>query len=79
MTKPDPKRATAIDSHVGARLREMRKMRGLTQGELGRKLGVSFAQLQKYESGENRLSAARLYRVARLFDISIASFFEGLH
>lgn len=70
---PDP-----IDQHVGGQLRLRRAQAGLTQTELGGKLGLSFQAVQKYESGENRISASRLYQLARILDVPVAYFFEGL-
>ncbi|NBB64298.1 helix-turn-helix domain-containing protein [Pseudomonas sp. ODNR1LW] len=52
------------DIAIGARLRRMRERRGRNQSELGRAIGVTFQQVQKYENGRNRLSAARLLRCA---------------
>jgi transcriptional regulator with XRE-family HTH domain len=70
---PDP-----IDRHVGGQLRLRRAQIGMTQAELGSKLGLSFQAVQKYETGENRVSASRLYKLARLLEVSPAYFFEGL-
>lgn len=67
---PDP-----VDVRVGARLREARLFAHLSQEELGRGIGVSFQAVQKYEHGENRLSASRLYRAARVLDRPVAFFF----
>ena len=67
-----------IDIHVGARLRSRRKALGITQDELGRALGVSFQQIQKYERGSNRISSARLFEVARVLKVSIGYFYQGL-
>lgn len=53
-----------VDAGIGARLRRLRESRNVSQSALGRALGVSFQQLQKYETGKNRLSAARLIRAA---------------
>jgi transcriptional regulator with XRE-family HTH domain len=70
---PDP-----IDQHVGGQVRLRRAQAGLTQTELGSKLGLSFQAVQKYESGENRISASRLYQLARILDVPVSYFFEGL-
>lgn len=66
-----------IDTHVGYRLREIRQARGITQAELGRKVGITFQQIQKYEKGQNRIAAGRLYELSRLFNVPIGSFYEG--
>jgi transcriptional regulator with XRE-family HTH domain len=71
-----PRTATAIDAYIGARMRERRNAAGLTQAALGEKLGVTFQQIQKYESGVNRVSAARLFEICDVLDVSLASMFE---
>lgn len=70
---PDP-----IDRHVGKRVRLARLEAGLSQDELGRGIGVSFQAVQKYEQGENRVSASRLFRTAQLVEQPVSFFFEGL-
>src|ERR1700733_5244239 len=70
---PDP-----VDVHVGKRLRQARLLSGLSQEELGDGIGVSFQAVQKYEQGENRLSASRLFRAAKLLGQTVAYFFEEL-
>jgi len=70
---PDP-----IDQHVGGQLRLRRAQSGMTQTELGAKVGLSFQAVQKYETGENRISASRLYQLARILDVPLSYFFEGL-
>ncbi len=67
-----------IDVHVGARLRARRTLLGLSQTALGDAMGMSFQQLQKYESGSNRISASRLYDVSKLLDIDIGYFFDEM-
>jgi transcriptional regulator with XRE-family HTH domain len=57
-------------------MREYRTALGLSQRALGQKLGVTFQQVQKYESGENRVSAARLFDICEALDVSLASMFE---
>ncbi len=64
--------------HVGARLRLVRTSRRLSLEELGRQIGVTYQQIQKYETGSNRISAATLYRISQLLEISPTFFFEGL-
>lgn len=66
------------DIHVGKRLREVRIMRGLTQTQLGEKLGISFQQCQKYEKGTNRIGASRLWHLCEILDTPISFYFEGL-
>jgi transcriptional regulator with XRE-family HTH domain len=71
-------RVNAIDRHVGARLRERRVMLGLTQQQLAEIIGVTYQQAHKYERGHNRLSAGRLYTIARALGVPVSWFFEGL-
>ena len=61
--KKRPRVTTSVDVYIGARMRDRRIALGLTQEELGQKLGVSFQQVQKYENGSNRVSAARLFEI----------------
>ncbi len=67
-----------IDVHGGARLRARRTLLGLSQTALGDIAGLSFQQLQKYESGGNRISASRLYDLSKLLDIDISYFFDEM-
>ena len=67
-----------VDAHVGRKIREVRLLRGMTQADVAAKLGLSFQQLQKYETGHNRVSASKLYEIARLLDVGPNVFFEGL-
>lgn len=68
--KPDP-----IDSFVGARIALRRAAMGLSQTVLAQRLGVSFQQVQKYETGANRISASRLHRLATVLATSPGAFF----
>jgi transcriptional regulator with XRE-family HTH domain len=70
--------AAAIDDHVGARIRERRIMLGLTQQQLAELVGVTYQQAHKYERGINRVSAGRLYEIARILDAPITYFYEGV-
>ena len=69
---------TSIDQHVGARLRLRRSLLEMSQSELGEKLGVTFQQVQKYERGTNRIGASRLFHVAKVMEVPVSYFFEGL-
>ena len=69
--------AHPIDIYVGGRMRLRRIQLGLSQGALASKIGVSFQAVQKYESGDIRISASRLYDVAQVLEVSPAFFFEG--
>jgi len=65
-----------IDIHVGSRLRQRREALYLTQLEVGRLLGLTCQQIQKYECGSNRISASRLFELSRLLAIDINYFFD---
>ena len=67
-----------IDVHVGTQLRLRRLIVGLSQEELGSRLGISFQQIQKYETGANRISAARLFEISQELDVPISWFFKDL-
>jgi transcriptional regulator with XRE-family HTH domain len=67
-----------IDNHVGARMRLRRTLMGMSQERLGEALGLTFQQVQKYERGVNRVSASRLYDLARVLDVPISFFFDDL-
>jgi transcriptional regulator with XRE-family HTH domain len=71
-------RASAADRHVGMRIRERRVMRGLSQQQLSRLVGVTYQQMHKYERGQNRISAGRLFGIALVLDMPVGWFFEGL-
>jgi transcriptional regulator with XRE-family HTH domain len=66
-----------IDVHVGSRIRLQRIMRGLTQSDLAKLLGISFQSVQKYERGENRVSASRLHEFSRVLGVGEQYFFDG--
>jgi transcriptional regulator with XRE-family HTH domain len=70
---PDP-----IDRQVGANLRALRIERGLSQTDLGRAVGVTFQQIQKYENSGNRISASRMYHIAVFLKISPMALFRGV-
>ena len=67
-----------IDVHVGARLRARRTLLGMSQMVLGDAMGITFQQLQKYETGANRISASRLYELSKLLDVDISYFFDEM-
>jgi transcriptional regulator with XRE-family HTH domain len=70
--------AKRVDDHVGERIRERRTMMGLTQEHLAKALDISYQQVQKYETGANRVSAGRLYEIAKRLEVDVAYFFENL-
>ena len=67
-----------VDRHVGRRVCEKRISLGYNQSDLGRALGLTFQQIQKYEKGANRISASKLWDIARFFKVDIGYFFDGL-
>ena len=67
-----------VDVHVGKRIRHRRWMVGMTQQQLAEKVGIKFQQIQKYETGMNRVSASRLWDIAGALSVPIEFFFEGL-
>lgn len=67
-----------VDIHVGKRIRHRRWMIGITQQQLAEKVGIKFQQIQKYETGMNRVSASRLWDISEVLGVSVAFFFEGL-
>lgn len=71
-------RTRPIDQHVGERIRLRRTERGLTQEQLAAALDVSYQQVQKYETGANRISAGRIYQIARKLGVEVGYFFDGL-
>jgi transcriptional regulator with XRE-family HTH domain len=70
--------ANPVDLHVGARIRMRRKTMGLSQERLAESLSLTFQQVQKYERGANRVSASKLYEIARSLRSPINYFFDGL-
>ncbi|WP_226781771.1 helix-turn-helix domain-containing protein [Oceaniglobus trochenteri] len=67
-----------VDVHVGKRVRHRRWMLGMTQQQLAELVGIKFQQIQKYETGMNRVSASRLWDIAAALDVQVAYFFEGM-
>ena len=71
------KAATPMDAFVGSRLRSRRKQLRISQERLGKEVGVSFQQVQKYENGTNRIGAGRLAEISKVLDVPVAYFFTG--
>jgi transcriptional regulator with XRE-family HTH domain len=69
---------TDIDLHLGTRLRRRRRILGLTQQQVAEVVGIRFQQIQKYECGANRISAARLWQLSHALDVPISYFYDGL-
>ena len=67
-----------LDAYIGKRLKLRRLMLKMSQDELASMIGVTFQQIQKYESGVNRISASRLFVLSKVLQIDISFFFDGL-
>ena len=74
----EPRLAKRVDSHVGGCIRKRRTLLGLTQEQLASALSISYQQVQKYETGANRVSAGRLYQISQELSVEVGYFFEGL-
>ncbi|WP_417450758.1 helix-turn-helix domain-containing protein [Kordiimonas sp.] len=72
------RKADLIDKHVGRRLRDRRRTLDLSQQDIANILSISYQQVQKYESGLNRISAGRLYLLAHIMRTNVGYFYEGL-
>ncbi|SKA30156.1 Transcriptional regulator, contains XRE-family HTH domain [Enhydrobacter aerosaccus] len=70
--------AHPVDLHVGQKIRERRLSLSMTLRNVAEALGLTFQQIQKYESGANRIGSSRLYDFARVLDVPIAYFFDGM-
>ena len=70
--------AHPVDIHVGKRIRHQRWLTGGTEQQLAENVGIKFQQIQKYETGANRVSASRLHDIAAAMSVPVAFFFEGL-
>ncbi|MGH1397751.1 MAG: helix-turn-helix domain-containing protein [Alphaproteobacteria bacterium] len=71
-------RASDLDKEIGARLSAMRRLKGMSQSELGEKLDLTFQQIQKYESGKNRISTSTLITICNIFQVTPNSFASGI-
>lgn len=67
-----------VDVHVGKKIRHRRWLVAMTQQQLAEKVGIKFQQIQKYETGANRVSASRLWDIAEALDVNVAFFFDGM-
>jgi transcriptional regulator with XRE-family HTH domain len=77
MSEPKKRGPRNIDVLVGQNLRTLRTVNGMSQTNLGEKLGITFQQIQKYEKGSNRIAASSLYELAKIFGVSVEAFFNG--
>jgi transcriptional regulator with XRE-family HTH domain len=71
------KQPDSIDRLVSRNIRIQRLAKGVSQTELGEKLGVTFQQVQKYEKGVNRVGCGRLFQIARILGVHVTDFFDG--
>ncbi|PIB23488.1 transcriptional regulator [Amylibacter kogurei] len=67
-----------VDVHVGKKIRYRRWMVGMTQQQLAESVGIKFQQIQKYETGMNRVSASRLWDIAETLEVPVHFFFDGV-
>ena len=72
-SSPDP-----VDIHVRARVRLRRTLLGMSQEKLGKALGLTFQQVQKYERGANRIGSSRLFQLSKILDVSVSFFFDEM-
>jgi transcriptional regulator with XRE-family HTH domain len=76
--KPNPRSAGSLDVHFGEKLRAQRLVTKVSQDDLAKALGLTFQQIQKYEKGVNRMSAAKLVQIAAALEVDIQYFFDEL-
>lgn len=69
---------TPVDEHIGQRMQLRRVMMGMSQKDLAKRCGVTFQQIQKYETAGNRVSAARLFDLSTALEAPVSFFFQGL-
>jgi len=74
--KENKKKPNPTDIYVGSRIRLRRNMLGMSQENLGEKLGITFQQIQKYEKGTNRVGASRLQAISSILGVPVSFFFE---
>ena len=72
------RKPSAVDVHVGSRIRMRRRVIGVSQEDLANALQLTFQQVQKYERGTNRVSASKLFTIAGTLQAPVSYFFEGL-
>ena len=72
------RRADDVDRRVGMRVRERRLALGLSQQQLAQLLGITYQQAHKYEKGVNRIAAGQLYAIAKMLEVEVSYFFDGI-
>ncbi len=70
--------AHPVDLHVGKKIRLRRSILGMSQDLLGKEIGVTFQQIQKYERGINRVGSSRLYDFSKILKVPVGYFFEDI-
>ena len=70
--------ANPVDAHVGQRVLQRRRMVGMTQKQLGDRIGIGFQQIHKYETGANRIGASRMWDIAEVLEVPASDFVEGI-
>ena len=76
-TRPKRDGPHPVDTHVGSRVKLRRMILGMSQDSLGKSLGLTFQQVQKYEKGVNRIGASRLFELSDLLEVPIQYFYDG--
>jgi transcriptional regulator with XRE-family HTH domain len=76
--KPNPRSAGSLDVHFGEKLRALRLTTKVSQDDVAKALGLTFQQIQKYEKGVNRMSAAIMVRIAAVLEVDVQYFFDEL-
>jgi transcriptional regulator with XRE-family HTH domain len=77
-TRHLPRKPNDVDFYIGQAIQAIRMQNEMSQRSLGAAIGVSYQQIQKYEAGENRITARRLYEICQLLDAPIEAMFKGL-
>ena len=70
--------AHPVDVYIGHRVRLRRSLLGMTTQQLGDSVGITCQQIQKYETGADRISASRIWDIAAAMEVPVLFFFEGL-
>lgn len=70
------KQATPVDIHIGKKLRVLRSIAGISLDEIGELVGLTLQQIQKYETGVNKVSASKLFEIAQILEVPISAFFD---
>jgi DNA-binding transcriptional regulator YiaG len=74
----DPHKLEAIDVHIGRRIRSRRRLLGMNQSELARRIGVTFQQVHKYETGQSSTTAGRLYAISSALGVTFDYFYDDM-